>query len=766
MSLRDRLLEPQGPLRGALFGELLRERFAPALRPGDRVGAWRIVRELGRGGMGLVYLAERGDGEFEQRVALKLLPDAATSPDSEALFRRERQFLAGLSHPNIARLVDGGHTDEGHLWFAMEYVEGLPIDRHARTHALDERARVALLLPVLEAVEFAHGRLLIHRDIKPDNVLIDARGQARLLDFGIAGLAHDGDAAAAFTPEFASPEQRAGRAVGTASDVWQLGRLLDAVLRADARARPSRDLRAIVAAAMGETADSRYPSATALKNELLRYLQRRPVRARQGGPLYRLRRLAQRHPFGVASSALSALSLVALAGAFLLYSAAEQRRPAQARDETAAINRFLSEDILGASDPFAGNGDARPIAAQLEDGVQRAQARFRDHPGVAGQVVVALGESLLSRGRYDAAAAAADRAVALLAPGADPRALAQARLLRATVEMYRGRPERAQETLDRLQARFPYRADAPSPLEWRIQLARGWNAMLRSRFAECAQVYTGLLARPGAVAAGDLSDAYNNLSLCQVATGDAAGGLRSGERAERLAIAAYGPRSGNAAVARIRGAVALSALGRHREATQRFRRELEALIGLLGEEHGTTATYMDHLGLLYLCGGDNADAARWTARGLRARQRVFGPRHPWTIGVQAQYAVALLREGRADLARPVVAEVERRQALVDEPGSQVATYRGLGEWYLREGQWQRSIRYYRAARSLASRPGMQVRWNLHGIDAGLALAHSRAGDAAQAREAYARYARSAAYDNRCVSDLREQADADGRRYLR
>lgn len=767
MSLRDRLLEPQGPLRGALFGELLRTRLAAhVLQPGERIGAWRVVRELGRGGMGLVCLAERDDGEFEQCVALKLLPDAATSPDSEALFRRERQFLAGLSHPNIARLVDGGHTDDGHLWFAMEYVEGLPIDRHACAHALDERARVALLLPALEAVEFAHARLLIHRDIKPGNVLIDARGQARLLDFGIAGLAQDTAPAAAFTPDFASPEQRDRRAVGTASDVWQLGRLLDAVLRAGRVAPPSRDLRAIVALAMREDPEQRYPTVAALKNELLRYLQRRPVRARRGGPLYRLRRLAQRHPFGTAGTALSVAALLALAIAFALQSAAEQRRLRQARDETAAINRFLSEDILGASDPFEGAGDGRPLAAQLEDGVQRAQARFRGHPAVAGRIVLALGKSLLARGRYDAAARAADRAAALLGSAADARSAADAQLLRATVDMYRGLPQRAQARLDRLQAGFPYRAGAGSPLEWHIQVARGWNAMLRSRFGECVAVYSELLARPGAIGESDLGDAYNSLSLCQVAVGAAAQGLRSGERAERLAADANGPRSGNAAIARIRIAVALSALGRHREATQRFRREVEALIGLLGENHGTTATYMDHLGLLYLCAGDNAGAVEWTARGLRARQRVFGPQHPWTVGVQAQYAVALLRSGQVEAARAAVADVERMQDGVDEPGSLVAIHRGLGEWHLREGRNEESIRHYLIARELAAQPGMQYRWNLHAIDAGLALAASHAGRGAQARQAYLRYGESAAYDNRCVGGLRAEADVDRLRYLR
>lgn len=762
MSLRERLLQPEGLLRGALFRDLLRSRLGDqALQAGDRVGAWRIVRELGRGGMGLVYLAERGDGEFEQRVALKWLAEAAASPGSDLLFRRERQFLAGLSHPHIARLVDGGHTDDGHLWFAMEYVEGLSIDQHARAHGLSEQARVSLLLPVLEAVEFAHGRLLIHRDIKPGNVLIDAHGQAKLLDFGIAGLAQESDQIAAFSPDFASPEQRALQPVGTASDVWQLGRLLDAVLRAGTRAPPARDLQAIVAMATREDPDQRYSTVTALKCELRRYLQCRPVAARAGGPGYRLRRALRRHPLGAAATALAGLTLASLAIGFLVYAAAEQSRLRQAHDETAAINQFLSEDLLGASDPFAGDGDDRPIADLLEHSVGDAETRFREHPGIAGQIVVALGNSLLSHGRYDAAESAADRAIGLLrrSEAADPRNLADARLLRATVDMYRGRPGPAQARLDEVQAGFPYRADAPSSLEWRIQVARGWNAMLRSRYEECIAIYAAILADPGQVGDSDRGDAYNSLSLCQASSGRPEQALASGEQAERLATLANGARSGNAAIARIRIAVALSGLGRHREATERFRREVETLIGLLGEQHGTTATYMDHLGSLYLCADDNARAAAWIARGLDARKLVFGPRHPWTIGTQAMYAVALLRNGQADRAGSLIAQVEPLQRQPDDPGSQVWIYRALGEWYLRAGDFDKAIAYHRAARAFASQPGMQARWNLHAIDGAIALALTGAGRAREAREAYARYDDSARYDNHCLSPLRRDIEA-------
>lgn len=768
MTLRDRLLEPQGVLRGALFQDLLRTRLADrALMPGARVGAWRIVRELGRGGMGQVYLAERCEGDFEQTVALKWLPDAAQSPTGEALFRRERQVLAGLSHPNIARLVDGGHTDDGHPWFAMEYVQGLPIDRHAQANALNERARVALLLPVLRALEFAHSRLVIHRDIKPGNVLVDPQGQAKLLDFGIAGLAQDEEQATAFTPGFASPEQRAMQPVGTPSDVWQLGRLLDAVVRAGKLREPCKDLLAVIGMATQDDPARRYPTVTALKYDLIRYLELKPVAARQAGYLYRLGRMLRRHPIGTVGVALATLAATALVTGFVVYAAQERSRLRLARDETAAVNDFLSENILAASDPFEGRDHDQPIADTLDEGIEAAESRFREHPGTAGRILVALGKGLISRGRYAAAERAADRAIVLLggADGTSARAIADARLLRATVDMYRGFPERAQARLDELQAAFPYRVDAPSSMEWRIQAARGWNAMLRNRYAECIATYTGILERPGAVGGSELGDAYSSLSVCQTAAGYPAQALLSGERAAGLTSAASGPRSGNAVVARIRIAVALGELGRHRESTRRFQREVETLIDLLGEQHGVTAAYMDHLAVLYLCGDDPVPAEAWAARSLSARKVAFGPRHTWSIGTQAVYAVALLRSGEVERARPVVAEIEQLQGLAEDPGSQVWVYRALGEWYLRARDFDKAIAYYRATRRLAAQPGMEARWNLHVVDGALALALSQAGRPDEARAAYARYDASTRYANRCVSTLSRDVEL-GRAKLR
>src|SRR6185503_9235370 len=201
---------------------------------GERVGPYALVRELGRGGMGAVWLAERADGEFEQRVAVKLIRPGWDAGELLARFRSERQILAGLTHPNIAHLLDGGVTADGKPWLALEYVDGVDLLAYCDGERLDLPARLRLFLTVCDAVAHAHARLVVHRDLKPSNLLVTRDGQVKLLDFGIAKLVDpqgtDVSALRVFTPEYAAPEQVKGELVTTAVDVYALGLLLYALL--------------------------------------------------------------------------------------------------------------------------------------------------------------------------------------------------------------------------------------------------------------------------------------------------------------------------------------------------------------------------------------------------------------------------------------------------------------------------------------------------------------------------------------------------------
>jgi serine/threonine-protein kinase len=316
--------------------------------PGDTLGIWRIEREIGQGGMGSVFLAERDDGHFRQRAAVKFLRGLPHA-ESLALFTRERQLLATLTHPNIGRLLDGGATRQGRPYLVMEYVEGAHIDEHCRREQLGVRAILVLFLTVCNAVASAHRQLVIHCDLKPSNLLVDGHGRPVLLDFGIARLAGrvgaEGDGggaegtAPAFTPGYASPEQRSHGAVSTASDVYSLGVLLGELLEsaADRRRYPAlslRELAAIVRCATREDPAERYATVDALTADIRRFLDRQPLQALQSEPGYGLRKgLTRRWPV-LAAVAVFMLTVAALTTKLVI----ESRR-AQAAEQTALRER-------------------------------------------------------------------------------------------------------------------------------------------------------------------------------------------------------------------------------------------------------------------------------------------------------------------------------------------------------------------------------------------------------------------------------------------
>jgi serine/threonine-protein kinase len=308
---------------------------------GRRFGEWQLVGLLGRGGMAAVYRAERIGGDYEQQAAVKLLSVVLRSPADQARFRRERRILAQLQHPHIASLLDGGVGEDGTPYLAMRLVDGERIDDHCQRHALDAAACVRLILQVCDAVALANRQLVVHRDIKPGNILVDASGRATLLDFGIARLLDadtTGDASGettvtrAFTPGYAAPEQRAGsRHFGTAVDVFGIGAVLYRLLvgqpppldargeverastlarrsGAEARAHELRgDLDAILAQALASDPAQRYPAAAALAADLEAWLDNHPIQARRTNPWVRARKLVRRNP---ASAALAALCVV------------------------------------------------------------------------------------------------------------------------------------------------------------------------------------------------------------------------------------------------------------------------------------------------------------------------------------------------------------------------------------------------------------------------------------------------------------------------
>ena len=444
-------------------GEAVDPLEAPA--PGDPVGPYRLLAELGRGGMGAVWLAERADAQPRRKIALKL-PHIGWAPGLAARLGRERDMLASLAHPNIARLYDAGVDQFGRPYLALEYVDGVPIDRYCESRVLPLRARLGLVLQIAAAVGHAHTRLIVHRDLKPSNILVTASGEVRLLDFGIAKLLQNEDgseateltgiAGRALTPDYASPEQIRGDPIGTASDVYSLGvvafelltgarpyRLKGAAsasvlaeaidgaevpLASRAAAKPvsrsqlSGDLDAILNKALKKNPAERYPTVVAFADDIERHLRHAPVAARPDRIGYRTRKFVLRHALQVTAGALVLAALFVGSGV-----AVWQARQARFEAARAEQVKDFALSIFADADTDSGAGAATTAADLLKAAKVRVEGELSGRPEVAVELMTSIGFGLLGQGLFDDAGDVLRRAVDLAAKhlGAhDPRSLA------------------------------------------------------------------------------------------------------------------------------------------------------------------------------------------------------------------------------------------------------------------------------------------------------------------------------------------------------
>lgn len=468
----------------------IRPATAP-LQEGARVdaaqpGRYRILRLLGEGGMGVVYLAERDDGEAPRQVALKLLAGAGAHGASLARrMARERRILGTLQHPNIAHLLDGGSTGDGRPFIALEYVEGERIDRWCQERALPLRERVALFLKVCAAVEHAHQRLVIHRDLKPANILVTSQGEPKLLDFGIARLIEEhapaeptGTAHRALTLAYASPEHVAGKPLTTATDVWSLGIVLyellagarphqamesghllaDAIVsgeirppssapltgnrEADDSARTTShavgripgDIDAIVLKALRHAPEQRYPSVAALSEDLRRFLQSRPVSARRGHALYRLRRFAWRQRWPLAAASM----LLFLAGGFLFERERQLQQVTAERTKAQALAGFMIE-LFANADPSRSRGEQITVREVLDRGAIDLRARTDLPPEIRADLLLAMAEANSGLALGSAAEPLFREALQLKRPTGTPLELARLQMKLAHVHTQQGR---------------------------------------------------------------------------------------------------------------------------------------------------------------------------------------------------------------------------------------------------------------------------------------------------------------------------------------
>ncbi len=644
------------------------------LPPGTSIGSYRLQRLLGRGGMGEVYLASRDVDGASQAVALKVTRRGMATEEVLARFRLERRILANLRHPNVAQLLDAGATDDGRPYFVMEYVEGEPITQWCDARRLAVAERVRLFQAVCAAVQHAHQHLVVHRDIKPRNILVTADGTPKLLDFGIGKVLSATDALGAevdtstqmrlLTPEYAAPEQVTGAAVTTATDVYALGVLLYELLagrhpylagdesrpeveRAVLEAAPTRpstrasgageratdpaglrrrlagDLDTIVLMALRKEPSRRYPSASALAEDLQRHLDGLPVRARPDTLGYRTRKFVRRNAGAVIGAGAVFAALSVTTGVTLVQSHRVARAAARAeseRDKALEVRGFLME-LFGATGANQAVGDTVSARRLLDLQVGEARRAYEDRPGIKAEMLEVLADGYDRLGLYGEAETLAREALALrrdLSGPAHPDG-SQALTLLGWILHERGRPNDA-EPLIREAAAIRRAAGE----RYRGDLARSLNDLgvvhnAQTRYADAETV----LAEALAIRRAMLGDGHRAVGIT----------------ANNLAAAFYFQ-------GRVDQAIVTQGLA------------LRALQQSVGPDHQRTVVALSNLAAFKRAQGDYPSAEA-DYRDLLARQaRLQGTEHPVTLNVESSLASVLTERGVMEGNAAVYAEAE------------------------------------------------------------------------------------------------------------
>jgi serine/threonine-protein kinase len=663
---------------------------------GNRIGPYRILRPLGRGGMGAVYLAEREGTGFTQVVALKLLHAGVLVPEMDERFARERRILARLEHPGIARLIDGGYTPSHQPYLAMEFVEGTPLTEYAVHHRLTIRDRLRLFMEVCDAVQYAHQRLVIHRDLKPSNILVPVGGHPKLLDFGIATLSETDDGTTAtrtgawFTPSYASPEQVRRERVTTLSDLYALGILLYELLagvrpydvtllspsdleqvvcrtpceRPSTRAADPRvarvlrgDLDTIVLKALAKEPDRRYGSVQELADDLRRHLAHEPVHARPDSFGYRATTFLRRNRATVAAATL----VVGALGAGLTATAWQARMAGQSRDRAEAALRQsqeVTEFLIGLfeeNDPLQAPVDPALATAILERGVARA-GELAGEPAVQARLLDALGMIFLNLGRYEDAHRLVGHAlgVRLATHGTEHPDVAESLRHVARVDRslasYTAAEALYRQALD-IQRRL-LGPDHPAVAETMLDL--GFLLPYLGRLAESEVAYRDALALQRRVLApGDPTIGSTIMRLAGILRlrGQIAPAESVGRDGLAFLTTALGPEHPEVAGATVAYAdyVAQDST-RYAEAEALYRHGLAIQRQVFGNRHMALGHGMGNLADLLAKTGRYAEADSLLRERLAMYEQIVGPDHEQVAGTKEAIADLLAAQGRFEEA--------------------------------------------------------------------------------------------------------------------
>ena len=728
---------------------------------GRTVGSYRIMAPIGAGGMGRVYLAERAGADFTQRVAVKLIPRAAYDDEALRRFRTECRVLAGLEHPNIARMIDGGITDDATPYIAMEFVDGLPIDRHCETRALSIRERLALFVSVCDAVAHVHRHSTIHRDIKPSNIIVTSDGEVKLVDFGIARVLDAAEGTSSertatvnrvMTPAFASPEQLRGEILSTASDVYSLGvvlyRLLTGEMPFDTEThssqeferivctetplRPSHkaalhegtsasstratarqlrgDLDTIVLKALRKEPERRYRSAGELADDVRRYLDGRPISARLDSVGYRTRKLVSRH---AALSAAIVVVFVVLVGSsitgFVLYRRAERARlDSVEAQRSAEENARTAERVTGFLVGLFGDADPNNTGAELtatemlERGTERIGTELLDEPRAQARLLRTLAQVWRRRGNLVDAGTTSARAVEAARKSGDAfetaECLTEQGMYFERMKDYRAAIDAFTEAESLTVAAGETANDSFARLLNGIGMGYLGLGDLRRALP---YMQRSAAKREEALGSDNPEMAYYLLNLAEVhrELGQYSEAKPLYARARGLREANLAPDHPQLAFTYLVCGAFMNTIGRASDARPLLERALEIQIAALGEKHFYTAAISWELGRSYEHLGDDARAEAAHRRAIRIYDELVGPNNPSQAEAWCGLGRIELRAGALDDAAMCFERARRSlEAAYDADHVQLAEpLAGLGLVESRRSNFTSAIAYFERA---------------------------------------------------------------------
>jgi serine/threonine-protein kinase len=640
-----------------------------------RIGNYRIEDELGRGGMGIVFLASRADDEFQQKVALKIVQGAMNIREIRERFRRERQILAELDHPNIGRLLDGGTTSDGLPFFVMEFVEGKPITDFATERQLDLNERLHIFREVCSAVEYAHRHLVIHRDIKPSNILVTAERVPKLLDFGIAKLITPDDSEmqtqtglAAMTPDYASPEQLSGRKITTATDIYSLGKVLTELVCGE---QVKGDLQAVLQTALREEPDLRYKTVEQFSDDIERYRNDLPVSARPDSFSYRASKFVRRNRFSVAAAAIaSVLLLVGIVS--IIYQArvaADERDKARTEARKSERLNLFMQKVFGSADPRQQGRDVK-VADTLDDAVVRAETELADQPEILADVRRTIGNSYRGLGLYDKAEkqirAALDVHEKLLGEGH----LETARSLRdlGILLRFKGEYAEAAEVFDR--SLTIMRANRPDSDEDMVEtLFEYGNDLLQKGETEASipilQESYDLSMKVYGEKHFFTAIAINVLGLAYEYKGEleTAGSLF--QQAADICRSLPDKDRSECSINLMNLATNLTTRRRFEEAEAVFSESLAQTSARYGENHPSTAAVLTHFGRMLMLKGDLDRSETTLRKALGIQRQTLKPDHAEIPQTTSLLGLVLTKQGRAAEGEPFIREaIEVRKRIL------------------------------------------------------------------------------------------------------